>query len=79
MHNKKTNNYEDPYVCTYTITQVWGKSDPTIFWGAIQERIKIIWIKPYHKKNVSALSDLASATRRMPSRNLDPIYSGYEA
>ena len=41
--------YEELYVGTYTITQAWNNGNVTIRWGAVQERINIIWIKQYHK------------------------------
>ena len=47
--DKKTNNYKDPYVCPYPITQVWTNINSTIRQGAVQELINIICIKPYHE------------------------------
>ena len=49
VRNKKENKYEEPYVGHYPITQVWTNGNVTTRRGAVQERINIIWIKPYHK------------------------------
>ena len=48
VRNKKVHKYEEPYVGPYLITQVWTNVNVTIHRGAVQERINIIWIKPYH-------------------------------
>ena len=48
-NQKKANNYEEPYVGPYRITQVWTNGNVTIRRGDVQERINIIWIKRYHK------------------------------
>ena len=50
VRNKKFNSYEETYVGPYIINQVWASANVTICWGAIQERINIIWIKPYHEQ-----------------------------
>ena len=47
--NKKSNNYEEQYIVPYPITQVWTNGNVTIGQGAVQERINIRWIKPYHE------------------------------
>ena len=47
--NKKANNYENPYVGTYPITQVWTNVNVTTCWGSTRDRINIIWIKLYKK------------------------------
>ena len=49
VRNKKGNKYEEPYVGPYLITQLWIDKNFTIFQGAVQELIKIRWIKTYHK------------------------------
>ena len=57
---KEENNYEDPYVGPYPITQVWTNGNVkihweaeniTIHWGAIQECINIIWIELYNQSS----------------------------
>ena len=47
--NKQENMCEEPYVRPYLINQVLTNGNVTIRWGNVQEWIKIIWIKPYHK------------------------------
>ena len=49
VRNKRVNKYEEPYVGPYPITQVSKNVNVTICLGALQERINMIWIKPYHK------------------------------
>ena len=49
VRNKKENKYEEPCVGPYPITQVWTNGNFTIRRDSVQELIKIIWIKPYHK------------------------------
>ena len=49
VRNKKGNKYEEPYVGPYLITQLWTDKNFTILQGAVQELIKIRWIKTYHK------------------------------
>ena len=48
VRNKNSNKYEEPYVGPYPITQVWTNGNVTIRRGAVQERINIRLIKPYH-------------------------------
>ena len=47
--NKQENMCEEPYVRPYLVNQVLTNGNVTIRWGNVQEWIKIIWIKPYHK------------------------------
>ena len=49
VHNKITNKYEEPYVGSYPITQLWTNENVTKRQVTIQERIKITCIKPYSK------------------------------
>ena len=49
VRNKKAKNYEEMYVGPYPITQVWTNGNVTICRVTVQERINIIWIKPYHE------------------------------
>ena len=46
---KKANKYEEPYKIHFPITKVCTHGTVTIRQGAVQEHIKIIWIKTYHK------------------------------
>ena len=48
VRNKKANKYEEPHLGPYPITQVWTYGNVTIGRGAVQDRINIRWIKPYH-------------------------------
>ena len=49
VRNEKAKKYEEPYVGPYLITQVWTNVNVTIHRGAIQDCIKIRWIKPYYE------------------------------
>ena len=46
---KKANNYEEPYVGPYLITQLWTHGNITIRRGTVQEGIKSRWIKTYQE------------------------------
>ena len=50
MCNKKTHKYEEPYVGSYTINNVWSNGNVTIRQGDVKDHIKTIWIKPYNEK-----------------------------
>ena len=47
--NKKVDKHEKPHRGAYLITQLWTNGNVTIYRGAVQERINIRHIKPYHK------------------------------
>ena len=49
VRNKKSDKYEDPYVGSYQITQLWTDGNVTICQGDVQERMNITWIKRYHE------------------------------
>ena len=49
LHNQKQNKYEKTYVGPYLITQVWTNENFAMHWVAVQERINIRWIIPYHE------------------------------
>ena len=46
---KKSNNYEEPYVGPYPISQGWTNGNFTILWGSLQYCINIIWVKTYNQ------------------------------
>ena len=49
VRNKKKNRYDYPHLGPYPITQVWKNGNSNIRQGVVQERIIIIWIKPYRE------------------------------
>ena len=49
LRNKKSNEYEEPYVVPYPIAQVWTNGNLAIHRGAMQDRINIRCIKSYHE------------------------------
>ena len=49
LRKRQENRYENPYVRPCLINQVLTNGNVTIRWGNVQEWIKIIWIKTYHK------------------------------
>ena len=49
VHDKKLNKCEESYKVPYQITKVWKNETVTIHQGAVQERINITLVKPYHE------------------------------
>ena len=49
MSFKKENEYKETYISLCTITQVWKNGNITIRRCAVEERIDIRLITPYHK------------------------------
>ena len=63
VNNKEANKYEDPYICPYTITQVWTNGNIVIRQGAVKKRRNIRWIKTYHKRKIQKCANFTHLGR----------------